>query len=55
MTGATNDHLPPTGRSPPHHHAFRASAASPAGPAGCDTAGTMTFLVMKIPFRRVVT
>jgi hypothetical protein len=29
-------------------------AASPAGPPGCETAGTVTFLVMKIPFGRVL-
>jgi len=28
---------------------------SPTGPPDCDTAGTVTFLVMKIPFRRVTT
>jgi len=29
-------------------------AACPTGPADSETAGTVTFLVMKIPFRRVV-
>jgi hypothetical protein len=30
------------------------SAASPTGPAGSDTAGPAAFLVMKIPFREVL-